>query len=294
MVSREDIVTIGEAFEDQIFIDLPCIPGPGREVKTDRFVKTIGGGAVITAIAASRFQLKCKVISGLSPLAVSRLKSEGIIIQNLRRPEEPYAISVALSTREDRSFVTYNGINSQLEERLLGPARRSRASHVHLAFCPGNCGQWIDVVRAIDRRGVSTSWDFGWNECLLEDPGFPGLLSAVKYLFINEQEAVLYSGRDTLEESLGYWPKNARNTILKLGSRGARWISSEIQEAAPAIEVAALDTTGAGDAFDGGFLCGVVKGKSPRQCLEMDNLVGGLSTRAAGGIDSLPGKEELI
>ncbi len=39
---RHDIIAIGEAFEDQIFIDLPCMPGPGKEVKTDRFVKTIG------------------------------------------------------------------------------------------------------------------------------------------------------------------------------------------------------------------------------------------------------------
>jgi len=192
-VSREDIIAIGEAFEDQIFIDLPCIPGPGREVKTDRFVKTIGGGVVITAIAASGFQLRCRVISGLSPLAVKRLKNEGITVQNLRKPDEPYAISEALSTRQDRSFVTYNGIHSQLEDRLIGPASRARASHVHLAFCPGNCGLWVDAVQSLHDRGITTSWDFGWNESLLKDPRFPELLGAVTYLFINEQEALLFS-----------------------------------------------------------------------------------------------------
>ena len=291
---RHDIIAIGEAFEDQIFIDLPCIPGPGKEVKTDRFVKTIGGGVVITAIAAARFQLRCRVISALSPLAVRRLKSEGVTVRNLRKPDEPYAITVALSTREDRSFVTYNGINSHLEERLVGPTVRARASHVHLAFCPANCGQWVDVVKILHSRGISTSWDFGWNESLLEDPRFPELLGAVNYLFINEQEAVLYSGQETLGKAYKYWQRQAQNTILKLGSKGACWLSPEFRIDAPPIKVEALDTTGAGDAFNGGFLAGVVRKKTPSQCLDLGNLVGGLSTRAAGGIDSLPGQEELI
>jgi hypothetical protein len=90
-VSREDIIAIGEAFEDQIFTDFPCIPGTGREIKTDRFVKTIGGGVVITAIAASRFKLRCRVISGLSPLAVKRSKMKASlykISENLMSPTQ--------------------------------------------------------------------------------------------------------------------------------------------------------------------------------------------------------------
>jgi sugar/nucleoside kinase (ribokinase family) len=259
---KDDIIAIGEAFEDQIFIDLPHVPAPGEEIKTDRFVKTIGGGVVITAIAAARLQLRCRVISGLSPLAVRRLKSESVNVRNLRKPDEPYAISVALSTREDRSFVTYNGINSILEERLIEPARRARSSHVHLAFCPGNCGQWVDVVQTLHLRGVTTSWDFGWNECLLEDHHFPELLESVNYLFINEQEAVLYSGQATLAEAEKYWQQQSQNTILKLGSKGSLWLSPECKISAGPIEVAALDTTGAGDAFNGGFLTGVIRKKN--------------------------------
>lgn len=293
-MSRDDIIAIGEAFEDQVFIDLPRIPGPGEEIKTDHFFRTVGGGVVITAIAAARFQLRCRVISGLSPLTVRRLKSEGVTVRNLRKPDEPYAISVALSTKENRSFVTYNGINSQLEDRLIAPASRARASHVHLAFCPGNCGQWVDVVQTLHRRGVTTSWDFGWNESLLEDPQFTELFRAVNFLFINDQEAVFYSRQETLGKAEEFWQQHAQNTILKLGSKGSRWLSSEFRIDAPPIQVDALDTTGAGDAFNGGFLAGVVRDRTPMQCLELGNLVGGLSTRAAGGVESLPDQEELI
>ncbi len=150
------------------------------------------------------------------------------------------------------------------------------------------------VVSSLQRRGLTASWDFGWNECLLEDPHFPELLEAVDFLFINELEAVLYSGQATLAGAEEYWQHHSKNTILKLGSKGSRWISPEFRIDAAPIKVAALDTTGAGDAFNGGFLAGLIGKKTPLQCLELGNLVGGLSTRAAGGIDSLPNQEELI
>ena len=44
------LLCAGEAFEDLIFVGLERLPGPGEEVRTDRFTATIGGGAVITAV----------------------------------------------------------------------------------------------------------------------------------------------------------------------------------------------------------------------------------------------------
>ena len=49
-----DLVTAGEAFDDFIFFDLDALPQPGHELKTNAFVRTVGGGAVITAVAAAR------------------------------------------------------------------------------------------------------------------------------------------------------------------------------------------------------------------------------------------------
>ena len=49
-----------------------------------------------------------------------------------------------------------------------------------------------------------------------------------------------------------------------------------------------MDTTGAGDAFNGGFLFGWLNGQPPRECLRLGNFVGAQSTLAAGGVDSLP------
>jgi sugar/nucleoside kinase (ribokinase family) len=283
-MKRPDLLTVGEAFEDLVFYGLPAIPGPGEEIKTDHFVRTTGGGAIITAVAATRCGLQCKVMSGLGPHAAKLLVHEGIRYLNLRREGESHAITVALSTDANRSFVTFNGVNNLLEYRLFQAIREEDARHVHFAFYPSACDRWTEILDLLRARRITTSWDFGGNETLAKDPHFSNLLEELDYLFINEEELALYS------------EPRSRNTIIKLGKRGCRWIGPHGDTHSPAhpLEKAPVDTTGAGDAFDGGFLYGLLAGKSPPEILETANRLGALSTREPGGIGGLPlrGKAE--
>ena len=249
---------------------------------------------MITAVAASRLGLRCRILSGLSPAAVLRLRKENVRVSNVRRPEEPYALSAALSTRDNRSFVTYNGINDSLEERLLEPSRRASARHVHFAFYPADCARWEAVVGGLRRRGVTTSWDFGWNEGLLSDPGFEPLLRALDYVSINEGECLLYARESRVAAAVRYWQASCRNVLVKLGPQGCKWITPAGRLRAPACRACVVDTTGAGDAFNGGFLFALLSGRPARQCLRIANRVGALSTRMAGGIDGLPRRDEII
>jgi sugar/nucleoside kinase (ribokinase family) len=287
-VPRDDLVTIGESFEDLIFVDLPRLPGPGEEVKTGKFVRTIGGGAVITAIAGARLGLSCCVMSGLSQSAVSQLRAEGLAMKNLRRKGELSALTAALSTKQDRAFVTFNGINEVLEGRLFEPARRLDSRHVHFAFYPKDCARWVEVLEELNARGISTSWDFGWNEGLIEDPGFLLLLGALDYVFMNDQETLLYSNKKDPQRAVEYWRKRTKNIVIKRGPKGCQWVTADSCLSEPAVKVKVVDTTGAGDAFNGGFLCGILTGLPERESLVLGNRVGGLSTQMAGGIDGLP------
>jgi len=61
-----DLLTVGEAFQDLIFVGLPHMPKHGEELKTARFVSTVGGGALITATAAARLGVRTAVVSALS------------------------------------------------------------------------------------------------------------------------------------------------------------------------------------------------------------------------------------
>jgi sugar/nucleoside kinase (ribokinase family) len=287
-VPNADLVTAGEAFEDLVFLDLPRLPGPGEEIKTSGFLRLPGGGALTTAVAAARLGARCRILSGLGDEAVALLRRERVEVVNLRRPHEPHAITAALSTRGERSFVTFNGVNDRLEPRLATAVRGQRTRHLHFAFFPSDCRRWRRIVAGVRRRGISTSWDFGWNEGLVRDPGFPALAAELDFLFLNEVEACLYSGRRSLKRAIEHWRRSSRNAVVKLGSQGSRWVSPAIDESAPAPRARVVDTTGAGDAFDGGFLDAFLRGAGPARCLKAGNRIGALSTRAPGGISALP------
>lgn len=287
------MLTVGEAFEDLIFVGLDRLPRPGEEVKTSTFVQTVGGGSVITAVAASRLGVGCGIISGLSTSGAARLRRERVKVTNLRQADEPHAITASLSTRANRSFVTFNGINDELEGRLLARLDGVRVHHVHFAFYPRHCAKWEKVVDDLRARRITTSWDFGWNEGLLGDRRFPYLVNALDYVFFNEQEAVLYGRRLHLDAALALWRTHPHNVIVKMGARGSTWLSPGHDIHVPATRVRTVDTTGAGDAFNGGFLSELLWGGSPRRCLQVGNFVGAMSTRVAGGLDSLPTRAEL-
>lgn len=281
---------VGESFEDLVFLGLPRLPGPGEEVKTSAFVRTVGGGAAITAVAAARLGARVEVLSGLGVEAVALLGRERVSVRNLRRAGEPHAITAALSTRHDRAFATFNGVNDRLEPRYRRALATLRARHVHFAFAPRDCRGWAAAVERLRRRGVTTSWDIGWNDVIAKDPWLPALFGSVDYLFLNEQEAPLYAGTRSLAPALRHWRRHARTAIVKLGRRGSRWLSSALDILEPAPRVRVVDTTGAGDAYNGGFLVALLRGATPRECLRLGNRVGALSTRSAGGINSLPSR----
>jgi sugar/nucleoside kinase (ribokinase family) len=289
-VPRIDLLTVGEAFQDLVFVGLPHQPRSGEELKTSRFTATIGGGAVITATAAARLGVQAAVVSALSAEAARGLRAERVRVVNLRRPAEPHAISVALSTRRERSFVTFNGVNDRLQPRLPAAVARQRAAHVHFAFSPDNCIRWTRIVERLRARGTTTSWDFGWNPSLRGRPGFGRLVGSLDFLFLNEAESAMYGGS---AGAIAHWQRAARNTVVKLGRRGSRWIAGARDLSAPAPRVRAVDTTGAGDAFNGGFLYALLRGHAPRDCLRIGNFVGARSTLAAGGIAALPRRREL-
>ena len=283
------LVCAGEAFEDLIFVGLDRLPELGEEIKTDRFTSTIGGGAVITAVKAARLGMDTTLISALSDNASAILKKERVKVTNLRKAGEPHAITAALSTGGDRAFVTFNGVNAKLEQRLASLfARRLKAEgrrlHVHFCFYPHDCGYWTRVANKLRTRGITTSWDFGWNEPLSNDRGLIDLIDALDFVFVNEHEARLYTGEQSIEASLPHWRRRKAITIIKIGEDGAVWVApnKDLHVAAPKVKV--VDTTGAGDSFNAGFLVAWLNGKSPEQCLKAGNKVGADSTRKAGGI----------
>jgi sugar/nucleoside kinase (ribokinase family) len=290
-----DLLTVGEAFEDLVFAGLPRLPRLGEELRGRALASHPGGGAIITAIAARRLGLSTGALTAVSAANARALRHERVALVNLKRHDEQGAVTVALSTSRDRAFVTYDGVNRRLEGRLLAalPRTAPRARHVHFALAPRRCDRWIPAIERLRRRGVSSSWDFGWHEELPGNRSFPRLLKAVDWVFVNEDEALLYTGTRAIGTARRAWHQAARGAVLKLGARGALLIAGGQEHHVPSGRARVVDTTGAGDSFNAGFLAGVLAGASLTDAARLGNHVGARSVGAIGGIDGLPRRDRL-
>ena len=190
-------------------------------------------------------------------------------------------------------------VNTRLEPRLARAIQATRATHVHLAFYPRDTAAWRRRVAALRKRGITSSWDFGWNDVLAQDAGLQSLIDTLDIVFVNEREAALYAGAPDLEAALPYWKSRRPIVVIKLGADGCRAFWPGGACAAPAPKVTVVDTTGAGDAFNGGFLAAWLRGGTPRQCLAAGNAAlaaerGNLESFKASSQTQLSGAEARI
>lgn len=285
----EGLFVVGEAFDDLVFHGLPHLPRPGEELKTEALHRTVGGGVLITATAARRLGTPTRVVATLGENAERHLEREGIVYENLRRPGEEGALTVALSTAGERAFVTFEGANRFVEDRLLARLPPGGARHLHLALSPRRPFDWVEPLKATRDAGTTTSWDFGFCPALAgEREALAALLSVVDVLFVNEAEAKLFAGRDELDAAVLALGGIAKLTIVKRGASGCLWTDGASRGSCPGRAVEAVDTTGAGDAFDGAYLHALLEGLPLDERLRLANEVGARSTLAPGGIDGLP------
>lgn len=293
-----DVTVIGEIYLDHVFSGFADWPGPGEEIFTDQYAWELGGGAVTTACALSRLGRSVQLIGVVGEDQFSaieaRLGTFGVSTANLTRTKERSGVTVSISTTKDRSFFTYRGANRQLSELLRSNTAlldiAALAKHVHLAM-PLAAEDGATMLPVLKHNGATISIDVGHHVKWLEDARSLEIVRAMDYVMPNEKEAVIVAGTPQryleLCSSLG-----VSRALVKLGSAGAIMLSAGVEYKAAPPDVVALDTTGAGDAFDAGFIDAVLSGLSPKQCIEHGCVCGALSTRAAGALQALPTRAE--
>ncbi len=287
-----DLITVGEFYNDFIFYRLARLPRLGEELKTPHFARSPGGGAAITAVAARRLGLRVGIVTVVGDGAeLEPLRKEKIDTRHaLTDPRKRTAITVAVSTRRDRYLLTCEGANAKFQDLLpwerLFPYFCS-ARHVHFAFAPQRLGAITRLLRRLRAAGVSTSLDVGWNPALRARRDFWECLGSTTIFFPNLMEAQALTGRRRPESALAALARVAPLPVMKMGPRGALAWDNGRPVHMPSPKSTVVDSTGAGDAFDGGFLYGYLRGRPLEECLRWGNLCGALSATAPGGVAGL-------
>jgi ribokinase len=111
---------------------------------------------------------------------------------------------------------------------------------------------------------------------------------------MNETEAIHYGRKSTAREAILDFSAYCSLVVAKLGKQGSMAVDHGVIKMASPYPVTAVDTTGAGDSFNAGFICGYLEGLPVEECLQYANGCGALSVTAYGGNTAFPTREELI
>jgi len=296
-----NIAVVGEIYVDHIFTDFDHVPLPGEEVFAEQYRREAGGGTVNTACALARLGHHTSIFGVLGDdeesWLRSRLRAFQVDAGHVSSSMLPNALTVSMSTTSDRSFLSYAGANRMLGEYVALPetfAALSQARHVHFAM-PLELKLAEVLLPALRSAGCTLSIDPGWRKDWFLSDGVLDVLRMVDLFLPNESEAQLLTKHRDPEKMLRACVSlGLANTVVKLGPRGAATFQDGHFYTVVPPEVRVVDTTGAGDAFDAGFIDAWLSGADIEEQLRRACICGSLSTRARGALSALPSREEML
>jgi sugar/nucleoside kinase (ribokinase family) len=205
---------------------------------------------------------------------------------------------VILSRPDDRAILTFPGALARLTSDDVDDALLGRARHLHVAswfLIPGLADGGHRLLARARNAGCTISLDTNW------DPterwsGVREVLGLVDVLLPNRAELLALAGRndDDVERAAAAVRALGPLVAMKAGADGAIGWDDVGRHHRPGLAVEVVDTTGAGDSFDAGFLTAWLAGRPFGDCLRWAAVAGSLSTRAAGGTAAQPRADELL
>lgn len=286
------VLVVGEINVDLVLKGLHADPAPGHEVLADDFLMTPGSSSMICAMGLARLGNAVAFHGKLGADAwgdycFAALRDAGIDVASLcADPALRTGVTVSLSTPRDRALVTFPGAIAAIRADEVSDALLASVGHLHVssfylqkALRPG-CRALFARARA---AGLSTSLDPGfdpeqrWGEDLRE------VLAEVDLFLPNQEELRALAGTDDVGAGLAALDNGRTRIVVKRGRQGCASLHEGELLEVPAFTVDAVDSTGAGDSFDAGFLHAWLRKLPLRECMRWGSACGSLSTRGIGG-----------
>ena len=293
---RFDVTIAGELNLDLILYGLPEQLLPERELLSDRMMLTLGSSSAIVAhnlaTLGSRVGFQSRIGDDpLGQIAIERLQQGGVDVSLVRRVRSSTTtgLTVILHHEAYRNILTYAGTIAETCWEDLDLNYLSDSLHFHFSsyYLQRSLRPRVgELFRYLKSKGLTISLDTN------DDPddrwagGLHELLGYVDVFLPNEREACKVAGTEDLDAGIEKLSKLVPLVVVKVGSKGAIAQRGSERFTSPPQEVVAIDTIGAGDSFDAGFLHEYVQGSDLAMCLASANRAGAFSTTRPGGTEA--------
>jgi sugar/nucleoside kinase (ribokinase family) len=290
-MAARDLVVLGDCNPD-LLLRGDVVPAFGQvEQIVDEARVEIGGSGAIVAAGAARLGLSCALVGVVGDDALGRLQLDALDRRGVDTstvivdPALATGLTVILSRGDDRAILTSLGAIDALDAARVDLAVLRDARHVHVSsyYLQHRLRPTLEPLLVAAREGgASVSLDPNWDPAETWDGGLLALLPQLDYLFVNEQEARLIGRAEDAADAAARLAAHGPTVVVKLGPSGAVLVDKEFVSRVAGLSQSVVDTTGAGDSFDAGFIYGALAGWRRDRCLEFACICGSLSVSAAG------------
>lgn len=296
-----DILIVGELNVD-IIVTGNALPEFGQVEKlVDDISVCAGSSSAIFAAAATRMGLRVLFVSRVGDdlfgqFMIEALQQVGIDTSFVvRDPTIKTGAGIQLLHNQDRAMLTFLGSIGAVTAADVRPEFYSMARHLHVAspfLLTGLRPYMPQMMRTAKQAGMTVSLDTNW------DPEnrwqLPGFFEYLDVFLPNENELLAISGKNNLQDSIQAMRQRIPVLVVKRGGDGATGVSGEDRVDLSVFPVTVVDTTGAGDSFDGGFLAGWLRGLPLEDCLRLGLACGSLTTTQIGGFNGQPTWDQAV
>ncbi len=290
-----DFSVVGELNLDLVLYGLPAEFELDREHLATDLGMTLGSSSAIfahnLALLGNRVGFHSAIGDDpLGELCLKRLAESGTDVSAVKRfSAQKTGLTVILPRPVKRYILTYPGVMAEMRFEDLDLERVFSAKHLHVSslFLQKALRPKIaELFRLGKKAGLTTSLDTNDDPEGRWDLNLAEVLKSVDVLLPNETEACRLARRDDPRAALRVLADYVPLVAMKLGDKGAIARRGKEEVTAPPIHTEPVDTIGAGDSFDAGFLHNFVRGASLEACLQFGNLTGALSTTRQGGTEA--------
>jgi sugar/nucleoside kinase (ribokinase family) len=290
-----DIAILGETNLDLILYGLPEEMPVERELLGSGFKITLGGSSSILAHNLAMLGSQVGFVSRvgrdeMGEIALARLRESGADLSQISYSKhQGTGVTLLLPHGQRRHILTYLGAMAEMTVADLDLAYLTSARHFHLSSLFLQTGLHANLPELFDylrTAGMTISLDTNDDPNDAWDGVLDQLLDKIDLLLPNEDEIKRIARRPTLEQSLDVLSARIPLIVVKCGSRGAVVQEGNKRHFISPLSVEPVDTIGAGDSFNAGFLHFYLTGKDPLQAAAMGNVAGALSTLRSGGTEA--------